>query len=255
MGEVAALYGITVRTLHHWDELGLVVPSGRTWAGYRVYSPADAERIQQVLIYRETGMGLADIKNLLNKSECVAIDHLRHQRELLVERAEAIAQMITAIDTLMENEMNADRGLSTEQKAKILGDIWNPEYEQEAKEKWGDTADWHDAHTRQNQMTKKDWIECRDQTEALEADLAEAMSRGVVAGSSEANALAERHLAQLNRWFDADREKQLLIARGYLCDPRFVAHYDKRADGLTQWLVGIIEANAKAHAATSQQDQ
>lgn len=255
MGEVAALYGITVRTLHHWDELGLVVPSGRTWAGYRVYSPADAERIQQVLIYRETGMGLADIKNLLDKSECVAIDHLRRQRELLVERGKTIAQMITAIDTLMENEMNADRDLSTEQKAKILGDMWNPEYEREAEEKWGDTADWQTSFDRQNQMTKNDWIECRDQTEALEADLAEAMSRGVTAGSSEANALAERHLAELNRWFDADRQKQLRIARGYLCDPRFIEHYDKRADGLTQWLVGIIEANAKAYVATSEQNR
>ncbi|MDO5729917.1 MAG: TipAS antibiotic-recognition domain-containing protein [Actinomycetaceae bacterium] len=151
--------------------------------------------------------------------------------------------------------MNADRGLSTEHKAKILGDMWNPEYEREAEAKWGETTEWQSARERQNQMTANDWIECRDQMETIEADLAEAMSRGVTAGSSEANALAERLPAELNRWFDTDHEKQLLIVRGYLCDPRLLEHYDKRADGLTQWLVGIVEANAKAHAVTSQQDQ
>ena len=58
VGEAARLVGVSVRTLHHWDALGLAVPSGRTWSGYRLYSPDDVARLQQVLVYRETGMPL-----------------------------------------------------------------------------------------------------------------------------------------------------------------------------------------------------
>ena len=67
VGEVSTLLGVSVRALHHWDESGLVHPSQRSAAGYRLYSEADIMRIQQVLVYRQTGMSLADIKAVLDE--------------------------------------------------------------------------------------------------------------------------------------------------------------------------------------------
>ena len=76
VGEAARLIGVSVRTLHHWDALGLATPSGRTWSGYRLYSPDDVARLQQVLVYRETGMPLARIGELLDEAGTSALEHL-----------------------------------------------------------------------------------------------------------------------------------------------------------------------------------
>ena len=73
------------------------------------------------------------------------------------------------------------------------------------------------------------------------------MREGVEPGDERANALAERHRASIDQWFDTTYSKQVLIARGYVADPRFTAHYDRLEVGLAAWLKGIIDANAAAH--------
>lgn len=83
VGEVSTLLGVSVRALHHWDESGLVHPSRRSAAGYRLYSEADIMRIQQVIVYRQTGMNLTDIKTVLDEPGTDALTHLRRQRELV----------------------------------------------------------------------------------------------------------------------------------------------------------------------------
>ena len=81
VGEVSTLLGVSVRALHHWDESGLVHPSQRSAAGYRLYSEADIMRIQQVLVYRQTGMSLADIKAVLDEAGADVLTHLHRQRD------------------------------------------------------------------------------------------------------------------------------------------------------------------------------
>ena len=80
VGQVAGLVGVSVRTLHHWDEIGLVVPSARSWAGYRLYGPDDVARIHRVLVYRETGMTLAEVARVLDDPGADAEAHLVRQR-------------------------------------------------------------------------------------------------------------------------------------------------------------------------------
>ena len=94
VGRVAGLAGVTVRTLHHYDEIGLARPSGRTAAGYRAYSAGDVERLRQVLAYRRLGFGLREIAALVGNPSADAIAHLRRLRGLLLEQrdhADAIA--------------------------------------------------------------------------------------------------------------------------------------------------------------------
>jgi len=80
VGQVAGLVGVSVRTLHHWDEIGLVVPSARSWAGYRLYGPDDVARIHRVLVYRETGMPLAEVARILDDPDVDATAHRRARR-------------------------------------------------------------------------------------------------------------------------------------------------------------------------------
>src|SRR5512142_841742 len=94
VGRMAELAGVTVRTLHHYDETGLVQPSARTAAGYRAYSAGDLERLRQVLAYRRLGFGLREIADLVDDPATDAAGHLRRLRGLLLEqrdRADAMA--------------------------------------------------------------------------------------------------------------------------------------------------------------------
>ena len=246
VGQTATLVGVSVRTLHHWDEIGLVSPSARTWSGYRLYGPCDVARLHRVLVYRETGMPLSRIAEVLAEPGGDGHTHLAHQRELLVARIAHLQRMVRAVDTMMERyEMGTTP--TPQEAAEILGTHWDPAYEKEAEQRWGDTDEWAQSAARRAAMTAQDWRSVREEVEALESDLAAAARQGVEPGSERANALAERHRASIDRWFDTTYAKQVLIARGYVADPRFTAHYEAIEPGLAAWLKEVIDANAAAH--------
>ena len=102
VGEVSTLLGVSVRALHHWDESGLVHPSQRSAAGYRLYSEADIMRIQQVLVYRQTGMSLAAIKAVLDEPGADALTHLRRQRELVQGQISHLQHKLSSIDMVID---------------------------------------------------------------------------------------------------------------------------------------------------------
>jgi DNA-binding transcriptional MerR regulator len=102
VGRVAELAGVTVRTLHHYDEIGLVQSSARTAAGYRAYSAGDVERLRDVLAYRRLGFGLREIADLVGDPATDAVAHLRRLRGLLLEQRDRADAMVTAIDKELE---------------------------------------------------------------------------------------------------------------------------------------------------------
>jgi DNA-binding transcriptional MerR regulator len=102
VGRVAELAGVTVRTLHHYDEIGLVQPSARTAAGYRAYSAGDVERLREVLAYRRLGFGLREVADLVGDPSTDAVAHLRRLRGLLLEQRDRADAMVAAIDRELE---------------------------------------------------------------------------------------------------------------------------------------------------------
>ena len=245
VGEVSTLLGVSVRALHHWDESGLVHPSRRSDAGYRLYCETDIMRIQQVLVYRQTGMSLADIKEVLDEPGADAVTHLRHQRELLQGQVSRLQQMLLSIDTILDMQQLGGR-LSLAETMEIWGTDWDPVYLAEAQAKWGDTEEWAESARRKARMTRADWEQAHSETVALETALAEAMHSGVEPGSPEANVLARWHRKDLNRWFEVSTSKQVVIARSYVADERYARYYDKRAPGLAAWLKDVIDAGARS---------
>ena len=245
VGEVSTLLGVSVRALHHWDESGLVHPSGRSDAGYRLYSEADIMRIQQVLVYRQTGMSLADIKTVLDEPGADALTHLRRQRELVQGQISQLQQMLRSIDMVMDIQQLGAR-ISVAEMAEIWGTDWDPVYVEEARAQWGDTPEWAESYRRKTEMSRADWERAHEETAALETALAEAMRSGVEPGSPEANALARWHRKDFNRWFEVSTSKQVIIARSYVVDERYARYYDRRAPGLAAWLKDVIDACARS---------
>ena len=137
--ELAALSGCTVRTLHHYDELGLV-RAGRAANGYRRYGPAEVDRLQQVLLYREAEMPLADIKRLLDDPAFDAREALAgHLRELHA-RKERLDGLIASVEKTLAS-MEGDDPMKDEEKFEAfkqgLVDENEKKYGKEVRERWG----------------------------------------------------------------------------------------------------------------------
>ncbi|WP_238158365.1 MerR family transcriptional regulator [Kribbella voronezhensis] len=243
VGAAASLVGVTVRTLHHWDAMGLVSPSERTAGGYRLYSATDIARIHRVLIYRELGLPLDGIADLL---EAPATEPLVEQRAQLVERISRLQEMVAAVDRLIEAK-NAGLLLTAEEQVAIFGRDWQPSWVAGARERWGETDQWAQYAERSAEMTTEDWKQVAASISTLDEDLAAAKRAGVVAGSTEGNALAERHRASIGAFFDCTHSMHVCLGRKYVADAGFTAHYDAFEPGLTLWLRDLINANAVAN--------
>ncbi|MBB5791212.1 TipAS antibiotic-recognition domain-containing protein [Jiangella mangrovi] len=242
----AALVGVTVRTLHHWDAVGLVSPSGRTASGYRLYDAAAVARIHRVLVYRELGLPLERIAELLDEPSLSAAVPLRDQREQLVARIDRLRGMVDAVDRMIEAEEGGVL-LTPEEQVALFGTDWRPEWAGQARERWGDTPQWRQFAERSATRTADDWREIAAGVTALYEDLAAAHRDGVAPGSPAANALAERHRASIGAYFDCTHAMHVALLRCQADDPEFVAHYEQFGAGLAGWLREVVDANAAAH--------
>jgi DNA-binding transcriptional MerR regulator len=244
VGEVAALAGVTVRTLHHYDRIGLLSPSGRSSAGYRQYSPADLDRLHQVLLYRELGFPLEEVATLLDAPGADPEAHLRRQHRLLRDRLERTQAMVAAVEKEMEAR-SMGISLTPEERFEVFGDWLPEEYEAEAQQKWGDTEAWTQSQRRTAGMTKDDWLRVKAEGDEVERRFAVALREGVPADSERAMDIAEEHRQQIIRnFYDCPPGMHAGLGRMYVEDERFTAHYEKIAPGLAQYVSTAVQANA-----------
>ena len=135
VSEVAKLTGVTVRTLHYYDEIGLLKPSKVTEAGYRLYSNADLEILQQILFFRELDFSLSDIREIMLKPTYSRETALQNHRKLLLQKRKHIDGLISLVDKTLkgDNDMSFKQFDTTEIKNA------RKEYAAEAKQRWGES--------------------------------------------------------------------------------------------------------------------
>jgi DNA-binding transcriptional MerR regulator len=239
--DVARLAGVSVRTLHYYDELGLLVPSERTAAGYRLYTDADLLRLQQILIQRELGLPLEEIRRALDDPDYDRRAALVRQREELARRADRMQQIIRALDRALAME----DPMTTEMKS--LFDGFDPaQYEAEARDRWGDTDAYRVSRERTRRYTKADWTAIRDEQTAIYADAAAALAAGKAPTDADVLAIAERHRRAIDRWFyPCSAAMHAGLADMWEADPRFRENIDKHGAGLTAFLAAAVRANAR----------
>ena len=243
VGAVAALTGVSVRTLHHYDHIGLVMPSVRTSAGYRGYTDADIERLHLVLVYRSVGIPLDEIRALLDDPSADVLEQLRHQHQLLLEQADRLQHTIKAVEELM-NAHRSGIQLTAEEQIEIFGTTaFSEEYAAEAEQRWGETDAWKQSQQRVSRLSKDDWIAIKAEGDALLEALAQAKRDGVEPGSDAANELAARHRASIERFYDCGDEIHRNLVQMYLADERFTRYYDDVEPGLTQYVHDIVVAS------------
>lgn len=249
VGDVARLANVSVRTLHHYDSIGLLSPSERTPAGYRLYGHDDLERLQQILLYRELAFPLDAIGRLMLDPAFDRRVALVAQRDQLARRAERMTTILAAIDAALE-ALAKGAPMNPSEMFEVFGDFDPAQYESEVQERWGETDAYAESARRTSRYTKEDWKTIKAEGGALTAELAGRLAAGVSPSDADVQALVDRHRAHIDRWFyPCSIEMQANLGEMYVADPRFAATYERVQPGLATFLRDAIRVRAGKPAA------
>ncbi|WP_432135225.1 MULTISPECIES: MerR family transcriptional regulator [unclassified Streptomyces] len=248
VGQVAGFAGVTVRTLHHYDDIGLLVPSERSHAGHRRYTDADLDRLQQILFYRELGFPLDEVAVLLDDPDADPRAHLRRQHELLTARIEKLRKMAAAVEHAMEAR-TMGINLTPEERFEVFGDKDPEQYAEETERRWGGTDAYAESQRRAARYTKEDWKRITAEVDDWSRRYTELVASGRPPTGEAAMDLAEEHRGHLASWyFDCPYEMHRCLGEMYVSDERFKAYYDGMHEGLAEHLRDAILANADRHS-------
>lgn len=230
--QVAMLAGISVRTLHHYDEIGLLVPDHVTDAGYRQYSEANLQTLQHILFFKELGFSLKDIRSMLQSPSFNTFEALLLQKKTLLAKRRQLEQMIATIDRTIAH-VKGEIQLSNEEKFSGLEWDINP-YEQEAREKWGDKA-VDDSKLHISKLSHDDKEKLKQEWDNMYQQFAARI--GTPVDSEETLALTKRWFDMLNSNFgNYNYDAFIGLGQLYIQDERFTANIDQYGKGLAQYM-------------------
>ncbi|WP_460733720.1 MerR family transcriptional regulator [Lysobacter tyrosinilyticus] len=244
VSQVAALTHLTVRALHHYDAIGLLKPSQRSAAGYRLYDDDDLRRLRQVLLFRELGFGLDAVHALIDATPDRQRQALLEQRAVVDQQRRHAEAVLRAVDATLDS-LQEQRPMTTDKLFEGFEQFENGEYAREAEQRWGHTEAWQESRRRVAGYKRADWQAAQSEHDALIADLRSARDGGAAPDSERAMALAERHRLHIGeRYYPCSNAMQCGLADLYETDERFRDYYDRHGAGLAAYLIAAIRANA-----------
>ncbi|MGW7163130.1 MerR family transcriptional regulator [Paenibacillus taichungensis] len=229
--EVAELVGISVRTLHHYDEIGLLTPDEVTSAGYRLYSDANLEMLQQIIFFKELDFSLKDIKEIINNPSFDREEALNMHRRILLEKRQRLDQMIATIDKSVQH-VRGEIKMTAKEQFEGFNFSHNP-YEQEARERWGDQA-VDQANLKLHKQSTGEQKALSDQMNSIYTRLA--AIRHTDPNSAEAQAGISEWYSYLNNMGNYSPEAFRGLGQMYVDDERFTSNIDQFGEGLAVFM-------------------
>lgn len=245
VNQVAQLAGVTLRTLRYYDKIGLLTPHTRTAAGYRIYSPADVEKLQQILFFRELDFPLARIREILDNPLFDRRGALKMQAGHLEKRA---ARYLKLSQLARETLKNLEGGNEMAKKDMFAGFDYDQmleeqkQYEDEVKERWGNTEAYKESMSKTARYTKEDWERINETQMQNLKDLCDLYNTKTPHDDPRVQAVVDR-----SRKFISDNFYQCPpdvfsgLGQMYVTDERFTAYYEKFAPGLAAYYNDAIQ--------------
>ncbi|MET7368470.1 MerR family transcriptional regulator [Streptomyces sp. NPDC005566] len=223
--EIARKAGTTSRTLRHYGDLGLLVPSRIGSNGYRYYDQDALVRLQRILLLRELGLSLPAIKDVLEGQRDTSVALRAHLR-LLEQERERIGRQIASVRTTL-HKTEEGRELMAEE---VFDGFDHTVYEQEVTERWGrDAYEKGDRWWRSLSRAERDSFQAAH--EAIARDYGQARAAGMDPADEPVQDIARRHCAWLSVTTTATRSYVIGLGEMYVADPRFGKNYDRYGDG------------------------
>jgi len=245
--EVARLSGVSVRTLHHYDQIGLLSPAFIGQNRYRHYGEEELLRLQQILLHRELGIPLAEIAAILDAPGFDRLAALRQQRERLSGEAKRYAQLVRTIDRTIAS-LEGDRAMRNADLYKGISPDKQAEYEAWLVEKFGGDmpARIELSKRKYESLSEGEKLELNQELHDMEQGLAEGLRRGVPMGSPSLDPLLGRHRAWVSQMWGrpCPPEAYAGLADLYLSHPDFIARLEAIEPGFAEYLSGSMKVYA-----------
>ncbi len=245
--QLAEIAGVTPRTLHHYDRIGLLKPTSIGKNGYRFYGDETLYRLQQILFYRELGFALKDIKTVIEAADFEVLGALKSHRAALQGEVKRLHRLIRTIDNTAER-LKGNGNMEPKRLFEGFSDAEQVELEAEAAERW-DADIVHSSNKRWKGYSARERQRILDNGNALYAELAAVMPKG--ASSPEAQELMRRWRKHMEYFWSPTDEQLLGLADLYNEDPQFKANYERFAAGLASFMreaVRVYVADLKKHS-------
>ena len=235
--EFALFTGVSVRTLHYYDEIGLLKPSHVDKAtGYRYYDEQSLLRMQEILFYRELDFSLKSIEEILSSPNYNKTQALKEQKKLLILKKERLDNLISAIDGAMKGE-------------NVMKAFDNTEFEKhkaEAREKWGNTEAYQEHAEKTKSYSKDKWNDLAAGMDAIMGQFAAVMTHGDAPDSDAAQDLVKALQSHITEhYYHCTKEILFGLGQMYVADERFKNNIDKHADGTAAFIRDAITAYCK----------
>jgi DNA-binding transcriptional MerR regulator len=240
--KLGKLAGISTRTLRYYDEIGILKPARINSSGYRIYGQEEVNRLQQILFYRELGVSLDQIKEIITSPTFNPTAALIEHREKLLEKRKQLDILISNVEKTIASQEGRIEMSDQEKfegfKQKLI-DENEKKYGKEIREKYGD-----EQVERSNQQFKNMTQEQYEALQKIEREMFDTLKEAMAAGdpgSEAAQKAADLHRQWISfAWGNYNKEAHAGVAQMYVADERFKAYYDKVQPGLAEFLRDAI---------------
>lgn len=236
INEISKLTGVSIRMLHHYDKIGLLVPSKRTDANYRMYSDEDVAKLYQILLFKELEFSLQEIKTILQDENFDKEKALKEQRNLIIKKKNRLEKIIESIDDTINN-FGGNVMNKKNFKAFDYEDIKKHEekYKEETERKYGKTDAYKESKEKTSKYSKNDWENIMGEAESIYVELSKLMDKEP--SDEQVQLLVEKwrnHITE--NFYSCTIEIFRGLALMYVADERFTKNIDKYGEGLAQFL-------------------
>jgi DNA-binding transcriptional MerR regulator len=236
INEISKLTGISVRMLHHYDKIGLLVPSKRTDSNYRMYNDDDIARLYQILIFKELEFSLQKIKQILDDENFNREEALKVQRNLILEKKNRLEKIIESID---DNIGNLGGNIMSKKNFKVFDyeevKKHQEKYKEETEKRYGQSDAYKESKEKTSKYSKNDWESIMGEAGAIYEELACLMDKDPA--DKEVQVLIEKWRNHISKnFYNCTIEIFSGLALMYVADERFTKNIDKYGEGLAQFL-------------------
>lgn len=240
--KLAQISGVSVRTLHFYDEVGLLKPSYYGENGYRYYEEEQLYLLQQILFYRELGFELRQIQEVLSRGDFDKIEALKSHKRILEKDAERMKKLIITIDKTIDR-MKGKKTMSDQEIYFGFTREKQEGYEQELINRYGDQAEKLIKESKKNlkHWKKEDYAKVKQEGEELHRELAQAIEKKLTAKSPEVQALIRRHFQMIQQFYTPTKEVYTCLGQLYIEHPDFRKLYDSFHPKLAEFLAEAMK--------------
>lgn len=248
--KLATLAGVSPRTLHHYDEIGLLKPERNHINGYRRYNDDDLLTLQQIMFFRELEFSLKDIAAIMQNPQFDIVAALSDHRKLITIKKKRMSDLLTTIDKTLK-KITQEKNMKDDELYEGFSKEEMEAYTKEAEERWGHTKAYKQSVVRYGKLTDEEKKQLQKDGDALMQEVADAIDNNEAPESPVVQKLVARHYQALHAFYDPNLEMYRNLAdmfAGYTGDTRYAAYFQKFHKDLPEFMRSAIHAFVDAQS-------